>query len=263
MNICLLLFKLAIDGFVFSANTVAGFLSQEDTNAQNKQLAQENTAFQERMSNTAYQRQVKDMQAAGLNPMLSYLKGGGASTPGGSVAQIQNPYTAGVASGESAARSFLTSKQVPKLEAETKNIGSQTENVDADTIKKRADTLYTLALKDVAGATADEKRSHINVLEAQAKEISERIKNIPLEGKRLIEAAKSLEATSELTGYQRLTEKERTKQMTALTIKTLIEGNLLKLDQAAIDDAGNFGKEFGQFKPIIDSIISIVRMLKR
>jgi len=79
----------------------------------------------------------------------------------------------------------------------------------------------------------------------------------------LIEAAKSLEATSELTGYQRLTEVERAKQMKALIIKTLIEGDLLKLDQAAIDKADNFGKEFGQFKPLVDSIISIVRMLKR
>lgn len=55
--------------------------------------AEKNRNFQADMSNTAYQRAMADMRQAGLNPMLAFSQGG-ASTPGGSMAnpQIKNPF---------------------------------------------------------------------------------------------------------------------------------------------------------------------------
>ena len=51
----------------------------------NAQQAQLNREFQERMSNTAYQRAVQDLMKAGLNPILAFNHNG-ASTPTGSTA---------------------------------------------------------------------------------------------------------------------------------------------------------------------------------
>jgi len=74
----------SILGGLFSAKG-AKEANQMSADSVDKQMA-----FQERMSNTAHQREVADLKAAGLNPILS--ANAGASTPGGASYTAQNPY---------------------------------------------------------------------------------------------------------------------------------------------------------------------------
>lgn len=52
----------------------------------NHDEAELSRAWQERMSNTAHQREIKDLQAAGLNPVLSAMGGSGAPVTSGATA---------------------------------------------------------------------------------------------------------------------------------------------------------------------------------
>lgn len=102
---------------------VLGFGGQSSANSANLKIAREQMRFQERMSSTAHQREVEDLRAAGLNPILSVNKG--ASSPGGASAQMQSSLGAGVSSAMAAA----SARESVKL------LRAQREQVEATTSK--------------------------------------------------------------------------------------------------------------------------------
>lgn len=112
-----------------------GFLGQQSANRTNTRISENQMAFQERMSNTSHQRQIKDLEAAGLNPLLSAT--GGASTPPGATTQVQSELGAGVTSAIEAKTLHLAMK---KQKEEIANMKEQNRNIKADTQKKKMET---------------------------------------------------------------------------------------------------------------------------
>lgn len=100
------------------------YFAAKEATRNSQDFAREQMAFQERMSSTAHQREVADLEAAGLNPILS--AGGGASSPSGSSGQAQ---LADINLDAGAA--VASAQQASKLEQELGNMKSQKDAIDA------------------------------------------------------------------------------------------------------------------------------------
>lgn len=118
------------------------FLGGQSQNAASARSAQAQMDFQREMSDTSYQRQVRDLQAAGINPML-VTKLGGASTPPGAMPSFVNPAAmatqsfSAMESSRAAAKQAETAErlsepQIEKINAEVNNIKAVTNNLASE-----------------------------------------------------------------------------------------------------------------------------------
>lgn len=119
----------------------ASMIGQERANRANLRIAREQMRFQERMSGTAWQRAVKDMRLAGINPMLAYQQGG-ASSPSGQTARMEDVIGPAVSS----------AMNMMRMRKELKLLTSQEYKARMDAYKSMAEGSYVNTQNMIAGA---------------------------------------------------------------------------------------------------------------
>ncbi len=111
------------------------YRGQKSANIAQMELAQKQMDFQERMSSTSYQRAVADMRQAGINPMLAYMQGG-ATSPGGAMAKVEDVIGPAVNSAMSALR---LGREINLMDAQHDKVRSDIGVNSAEIYKKMAE----------------------------------------------------------------------------------------------------------------------------
>lgn len=215
-----------LGAYAVIAAALLGGLGQKDTNEKNLQIAREQMGFQERMSNTGYQRAVKDMTAAGLNPMLAYQQGG-ATTPAGSTATMQNVLGAGV----------NTALQAAQTTAQIENMEAQTNKTKSETLDNKVAIARQLWDLDRAKYDTNSARSNMALKKAEAETALEVLREM-------------LSAEGGRTGFQADVDRRKA------------ESKLRQFETIGAKNVADWEKTIGESSPVVKLILQFLSAWK-
>lgn len=227
-----------------------GFLGAEQKGKWQESLQNQANAFSAQQFATRYQTSVKDLEAAGLNPMLAYSNGPG-SSPSGAMGQAPDP-----GGGATAAYSAYQQAEVAKAQKEL--LQAQTKKTEAETLTENQRPALVGAQGWHTQTSAELNRWQVNLVQNQAEKLRLELANVPKEGNRIDAVTRNLYESVVLMQQQGMTQEATAKNLEALTKKALAEGGLSQLDLDAALKFENLGRMYKELAPFIRFLRSVI-----
>lgn len=235
-----------------------GHSAQSAANRTNIRLNRENRDWEERMSNTAYQRSTADMLAAGINPMLAVSQGG-ASTPQNSAPTVQVEDAKAKAAGAIGGKMLETiAMRKLKAEATTAEEIAQQEGIKTDEMRATSATGTGGRLERDALQTQILRQQHdLAKTDVDFRKAQTALTNANVDLQKL-----EYQVAQELAPYRVTSARESAELLNRQVSLTEMQTILAKLDVPEKEAMADWFNRIGEASPASKAVMSIGQWLK-